>query len=53
LAQKLKGKSGELVAVFFITGRYDDPFERPATEWNLRAGYDNWRTLFMRPESRR
>ena len=54
MAQKLKGKSGEPVAVFFITGRYDDPFERPATEWNLRkAGYDIWRTLFMRPESSR
>jgi HAD superfamily, subfamily IIIB (Acid phosphatase) len=52
LAQKLKGKNGEPVAVFFITGRFEDPFERSATEWNLRkVGYDNWRGLFMRPES--
>ena len=52
LAQKLKGKSGEPVAVFFITGRHDDPFERPATEWNLRKGrLRQWRTLFMWPES--
>ena len=50
LAQKLKGKNGEPVAVFFVTGRGEDPFERVATEWNLRkVGYDNWRTLFMRP----
>ena len=53
LAQKLKGKNGEPIAVFFVTGRYEDPFER-ATEWNLRkVGYDNWRTLFMRPDSSR
>src|SRR5262249_27469041 len=52
LAQKLKGKNGEPVAVFFVTGRFEDPFERLATEWNLRkVGYDNWRTLFMRPDS--
>jgi hypothetical protein len=50
LAQKLKGKNGEPVAIFFVTGRYEDPFERLATEWNLRkVGYDNWRGLFMRP----
>jgi HAD superfamily, subfamily IIIB (Acid phosphatase) len=52
MAQKLKGKNGEPVAIFFITGRLEDPFERMATEWNLRkVGYDNWRGLFMRPES--
>ena len=53
-AQKLKGKNGEPVAIFFVTGRYEDPFERLATEWNLRkVGYDNWRGLFMRPDSSR
>jgi len=54
MAQKLKGKNGEPVDIFFVTGRYEDPFEKPATEWNLRkVGYDNWRLLFMRPESSR
>lgn len=54
LAQKLRGKNGEPVAIFFVTGRYEDPFERMATEWNLRkAGYDNWRGLYMRPDSSR
>ncbi len=51
-AKTLKGKNGEPVDVFFITGRFEDPFERMATEWNLRkVGYDNWRGLFMRPDS--
>jgi hypothetical protein len=54
MAQKLKGKNGEPVDIFFVTGRFDDPFERLATEWNLhKVGYDNWRLLFMRPESSR
>jgi predicted secreted acid phosphatase len=54
MAQKLKGRNGEPLAIFFITGRFDDPFERMATEWNLhKVGYDNWRLLFMRPESSR
>jgi predicted secreted acid phosphatase len=54
MAQKLKGKNGEPVDIFFITGRFDDPFERPATEWNLhKVGYNNWRLLIMRPESSR
>ncbi|MGA8651110.1 MAG: HAD family acid phosphatase [Xanthobacteraceae bacterium] len=45
-AKMLKGKNGEPVDVFFITGRFEDPFERMATEWNLRkVGYDNWRGL--------
>jgi hypothetical protein len=53
-AQKLKGKNGEPVDIFFVTGRYEDPFERLATEWNLhKVGYDNWRGLFMRPDSSR
>jgi hypothetical protein len=50
----LKGKDGSPLVVFFITGRYEDPFERRATEQNLRrAGYDDWRQLYMRPESTR
>ena len=54
MAQKLKGKNGEPVDIFFVTGRFDDHFERLATEWNLhKVGYDNWRLLFMRPESSR
>jgi acid phosphatase len=31
VAQKLKGKNGEPVDIFFVTGRYEDPFERLAT----------------------
>jgi HAD superfamily, subfamily IIIB (Acid phosphatase) len=38
------------VAVFFITGRFEDPVERAATEDNLRkAGYRDWNGLFLRP----
>ncbi len=51
LLKGLKDKDGNPVAVFFITGRNDDPFERTATEYNLRrAGYDGWKALFMRPD---
>jgi predicted secreted acid phosphatase len=40
------------VAVFFISGRPDDPEERAATESNLRAvGYDGWVGLILRPKS--
>ena len=40
------------VAVFFITGRYDDPVLRAATEENLRkVGYRDWNELFLRPRS--
>jgi hypothetical protein len=40
------------VAVFFITGRREEPSEREATESNLRkAGYDGWEHLYMRPLS--
>ncbi len=40
------------VAVFFITGRYDDPVLRTATEENLRkAGYRDWNELYLRPRS--
>jgi hypothetical protein len=50
----LKGRDGSPVVVFFITGRFEDPFERRATERNLRrVGYDDWRQLYMRPESTR
>lgn len=37
------------VAVFFITGRKDDPVERAATVENLtKAGYSGWTELVMR-----
>jgi predicted secreted acid phosphatase len=37
------------VAVFFITGRYDDEVERAATELNLhKAGYFGWDALYLR-----
>ncbi len=43
-AAKAKG-----VAMFFITGRQEDPQKRRATETNLRrAGYDGWAELFLR-----
>jgi hypothetical protein len=52
--RKLKGKDGSQLAVFFVTGRYDDPLERLATEWNLRkVGYDTWQYLYMRTEASR
>jgi acid phosphatase len=51
LLKGLKDRDGNPVAVFFITGRNNDPFERMATEYNLRrAGYDGWKALFMRPD---
>lgn len=50
-AKTLKGKDSSPLAVFFVTGRYEDPFERLATEWNLRrVGYDQWQQLYMRPD---
>ena len=40
------------VAIFFITGRRDDPEERAATEATLRAvGYEGWAGLILRPPS--
>jgi hypothetical protein len=49
-ARTLKSKSGEDVAIFFVTGRNDDPAERVATESNLRqAGYETWQKLILRP----
>lgn len=50
LAQRTKGRDGNAIAVFFITGRGEDPVERAATELNLRrAGYDGYSKLLMRP----
>jgi predicted secreted acid phosphatase len=42
------------VAVFFITGRFDDPVQKAATEFNLRSvGYFGWDGLFLRdPKTR-
>ena len=49
-ARQIKGRDGRTVAVFFITGRGDDPVERAATELNLhKAGYDGWAALMLRP----
>jgi acid phosphatase len=37
------------VQVFFITGRFEDPTERAATENNLwKAGYQGWSNLYLR-----
>jgi len=48
----LKGKNGERVAAFFITGRFESPAERRATARNLRkVGYDGWTGLILRPPS--
>jgi acid phosphatase len=42
------------VAVFFLTGRVDDPAERAATARNLRrAGYSGWSALIMRAPNER
>ncbi len=52
--ETLKDKSGKPVAIFFVTGRYDDPAERRATERNLHAqGYDTWSRVYLRPQSSR
>jgi hypothetical protein len=41
-AQTLKGKNGEPVDIYFITGRFEDPVERAATERNLhKVGMTN------------
>jgi acid phosphatase len=40
------------IAVFFITGRPEDPVLRTATEENLhKAGYHDWNELYLRPRS--
>jgi hypothetical protein len=53
-ARGLRDKNGDPIDIYFVTGRYDDPFERMATEWNLhKVGYDKWRQLMMRPDSTR
>ena len=42
------------VAVFFLTGRGDDPAERAATARNLRrAGYHGWSALILRGPNER
>lgn len=52
--KSLSGKTGSKVAVFFITGREDNPSLRAATEANLRKeGYDAWEKLYLRPASTR
>jgi predicted secreted acid phosphatase len=44
-AMKLK------VAVFFVTGRFDEPVERAATELNLwKQGYRGWEKVVMRTD---
>lgn len=44
-----KAAKARHVAVFFVTGRHEDPDERTATETNLRkAGYEGWQRLSMR-----
>ncbi len=51
LAKAIKGKDGSAVAVFFISGRGDDPVEKAGTEWNLRkVGYEGWTKLYLRPK---
>ena len=48
LALFTAAKAGN-VAVFFITGRFDQGEERAATELNLkRAGYSGWDGLYLR-----
>jgi predicted secreted acid phosphatase len=43
-------RNGGKVAVFFVTGRRDEPGMRTATEVNLRKqGYDSWERLYLRP----
>ena len=40
------------VAVFFVTGRIEEPQERSATELNLwKVGYEGWAGLVMRPDT--
>jgi HAD superfamily, subfamily IIIB (Acid phosphatase) len=53
LAKTLNNKNGGKVAIFFVTGRSDEPPMRTATEENLRkVGYDTWERLYMRPVPR-
>lgn len=53
-AKSLKDKNGEGIAVFFVTGRSDDPAEHAATENNLRrVGYETWEKLILRPRGSR
>jgi hypothetical protein len=51
-AKTLKGKNGEAVAVFFVTGRFEDRALRAATVRNLhKAGYESWTKLILRPRA--
>ncbi len=46
----LSDRNGGKVAIFFVTGRRDEPAMRTATEENLRKqGYDSWERLYLRP----
>jgi predicted secreted acid phosphatase len=39
------------VAIFFITGRFDDPLDKSSTELNLwKVGYEGWSGLYLRPD---
>jgi acid phosphatase len=50
LVKTLSDRRGGKVAVFFVTGRRDEPRMRAATEQNLRKqGYDDWERLYLRP----
>jgi hypothetical protein len=54
IARTLRGSDGHRIAIFFITGRVDDPALRAATARNLRkVGYGNWTKLILRPRSSR
>ncbi len=50
MVKTLSDRNGGKVAVFFVTGRRDEPGMRAATEDNLRKqGYDGWERLYLRP----
>jgi len=50
----LSDRNGGKVAVFFVTGRRDEPAMRAATEENLRKqSYDSWERLYLRPTASR
>jgi len=50
LLKTLRDRNGGKVAVFFVTGRRDEPAMRAATEQNLhQQGYDDWERLYLRP----
>ncbi len=54
LARTLRAKDGHRIAIFFVTGRVNDPALRDATARNLRkVGYGSWKKLILRPRSSR